>query len=45
MKKLFDWLLEHIYVRTVNLQSKPDDMSPDEVEPKTAGEVGFKIKF
>lgn len=45
MKKILDWILEHIYVRTVNLQSKPDDMSPDEVEPKTAGEIGFKIRF
>ena len=45
MKKLLRWILEHIYVRSVNLQSKQDDISPDEVKPKTAAEIGIKIRF
>lgn len=45
MKKFIIWLLEHIYIRKVDLQSKPDDISPDEVEPKTATEVGIKIQW
>lgn len=45
MKKLLRWIIEHIYVRTVNLQAKPDDMSPDEVKPKTAAEIGIKIRW
>lgn len=45
IKKLLDWILEHIYVRSVDLQAKPDDISPDEVKPKTAAEIGIKIRF
>ena len=45
MKKLFSWILKHIYVRTVDLQAKPDDMSLDEVKPKNAGEIGIKIRW
>ena len=45
MKKLLNWILEHIYVRTTDLQAKPDEISPDEVKPKTAAEIGIKIRF
>ena len=45
MKKLLNWILEHIYVRTKDLQAKPDEISPDEVKPKTAAEIGIKIRF
>ena len=43
--KLLDWILEHIYVRTTDLQAKPDEISPDEVKPKTACEIGIKIRW
>ena len=33
MKKILKWILEHIYIRTKDLQAKPDDMSPDEIAP------------
>ena len=34
-----------MYVRTVDLQAKPDEFSPDEAKPKTAGEIGIKIRW
>ena len=45
MKKIISWILKHIYIKTVNLQSKPDDMSPDEVKPKKSLEIGFRGTF
>ena len=45
MKKIIDWILKHIYVKTVNLQSKPDDMSLDEAKPKTSVEIGLRGTF
>lgn len=45
MKKILKWILEHIYIRTTDLQAKPDEFSPDEVKPKTAAEVGIKIRW
>ena len=45
MKKFIKWLVSHLFVRTVDLQAKPDDMSLDEVKPKTACEVGIKIRW
>ena len=45
MKRFIKWLVSHLFVRTVDLQAKPDDMSPDEVKPKTACEVGIKIRW
>lgn len=45
MKKILGWILKHIYIKTVNLQSKPDDMSLDEVKPKTSIEVGLRGTF
>ena len=45
MKKLLDWILKHIYVRTKDLQAKPDEISLDEVKPKTAAEIGIKIRW
>lgn len=42
MKKLFCWLLEHIYVRTVDLQAKDDGVSVDERKPHPATEIGIK---
>ena len=45
MKKFIKWLVSHLFVRTVDLQAKPDDMSQDEVKPKTACEVGIKIRW
>ena len=45
MKKIIRWILKHIYIKTVNLQSKPDDMSLDEVKPKTSVEIGLRGTF
>ena len=45
MKKIIGWILKHIYIKTVNLQSKPDDMSPDEVKPKTSLQIGVRGTF
>ena len=45
MKKLLSWILEHIYIRTKDLQAKSDDISQDEVKPKTAAEIGIKIRW
>lgn len=45
MKKLLKWLISHMFVRTVDLQAKSDDMSQDEVKPKTAAEIGIKIRW
>ena len=45
MKKLLDWILEHIYVRTTDLQAKPDEISPDETKPHPALEIGIKGTF
>ena len=45
MKKLLSWILEHIYIRTKDLQAKPDEISPDEVKPKTAAEIGIKMRW
>ena len=45
MKKLLRWILKHIYVRAKDLQAKPDEISPDEVKPKTACEIGIKIRW
>ena len=45
MKKLLRWIIEHIYIRTKDLQAKPDEFSPDEVKPKTAAEIGIKIRW
>ena len=45
MKKFIKWLFSHLFVRTVDLQAKPDDMSLDEVKPKTAAEIGIKIRW
>ena len=45
MKKIIGWILKHIYIKTVNLQSKPDDMSLEEVKPKTSVEIGLRGTF
>ena len=45
MKKFIKWLVSHMFVRTVDLQAKPDDMSQDEVKPKTAEEIDIKIRW
>ena len=45
MKKIIGWILKHIYIKTVNLQSKPDDMSLDEAKPKTSVEIGLRGTF
>ena len=45
MKKLLRWILAHIYVKTKDLQAKSDEFSQDEVKPKTAAEIGIKIRF
>ena len=45
MKKFIRWLVSHLFVRTVDLQAKPDEISPDEVKPKTAAEIGIKIRW
>ena len=45
MKKFLKWLVSHMFVRTVDLQAKPDEISLDEVKPKTAAEIGIKIRF
>ena len=45
MKKILKLILEHIYIRTIDLQAKPDEFSQDEVKPKTAAEVGIKIRW
>ena len=45
MKKLLKWLVSHLFVRAVDLQAKPDEISPDEVKPKTAAEIGIKIRW
>ena len=45
MKKFIRWLVSHMFVRTVDLQAKPDEISPDEVKPKTAAEIGIKIRW
>ena len=45
MKRFIKWLVSHMFVRTVDLQAKPDEISPDEVKPKTAAEIGIKIRW
>ena len=45
MKRFIKWLVSHMFVRTVDLQAKSDDMSQDEVKPKTAAEIGIKIRW
>ena len=45
MKRFIKWLVSHLFVRAVDLQAKPDDMSQDEVKPKTAAEIGIKIRW
>ena len=45
MKRFIKWLVSHLFVRTVDLQAKPDEISPDEVKPKTAAEIGIKIRW
>lgn len=45
MKKIIGWILKHIYIRTVDLQSKPDDMSLEEVKPKKSLEIGLRGTF
>ena len=45
MKRFIKWLVSHLFVRTVDLQAKPDEISLDEVKPKTAAEIGIKIRW
>ena len=45
MKRFIKWLVSQLFVRAVDLHAKPDDMSQDEVKPKTACEVGIKIRW
>lgn len=45
MKRFIKWLVSHIFVRTVDLQSKHDDVAYDETKPHTACEVGIKVTF
>ena len=45
MKKIIGWILKHIYIKTVNLQSKRDDMSLEEAKPKTSVEIGLRGTF
>ena len=45
MKKIIGWILKHIYIKTVNLQSKPDNMALDEAKPKTSVEIGLRGTF
>ena len=45
MKKIIGWILKHIYIKTVNLQSKPADMALDEAKPKTSVEIGLRGTF
>ena len=45
MKKFIKWLVSHIFVRTVDLQSKPDDVAYDETKSHPALEIGIKGTF
>ena len=45
MKKLLKWLVSHLFVRTVDLQARRDDVAYDETKPHTAVEVGIKGTF
>ena len=45
MKKFIKWLVSHLFVRTVDLQAKRDSIAYDEVKPKTAAEIGIKIRW
>ena len=45
MKKFIKWLVSHLFVRTVDLQAKRDDVAYDETKPHTAIEVGIKGTF
>ena len=45
MKKIIGWILKHIYIKTVDLQSKPDNMSLEEVKPKKSLEIGLRGTF
>ena len=45
MKRFIKWLVSHLFVRTVDLQAKRDDIAYDEVKPKTAAEICIKIRW
>ena len=45
MKKLLKWLVSHLFVRTVDIQARRDDVAYDETKPHTAVEVGIKGTF
>lgn len=45
IKKAILWLLSHIYIRRVDLQSKSDDVAYDETKPHTATQIGIRGTF
>ena len=45
MKKFLEWLSEHLYIRSVNLNPERDNDFPENLRPDEAVEVGVKISF